>query len=277
MKWFTYTALDGTHFFGELTGLTEHGHFCITDYSRGYPVPLKIAKRFKTRFTFYDVKPPGFPPTGDAVEAQIVTPDAGKPPLVVGITGHRPDKLGGWRTPNPTYLSVLDHLKQALEHYRPDFVISGMALGVDQWAAELCLTLGIRFIAAVPFKGQESKWPPQAKAKYDWLVSRAHQVCVISEGGYSPQKMFLRDKWIVDYSHVMVAVWNGSDGGTAHTVSYAKQVGKPIYFVPCDPPQVQYTNSPTIMQVIEGAKPQAVLEEEKAEAAEAFKRKVILE
>ena len=201
-----------------------------------------------------------------------------KTPLVIAVTGHRPDKLGGYKLPNPTYIHVMQELRKAFEYYKPDFVIVGMAIGTDQWAAELCLTMGIRFIAAIPFDGQDGKWPPHVRSKYQWLLSRAHQACVISPGPYDGKKMFLRDKWMVDYSQLLVAVWNGSEGGTAITVAYAKSVDKPIYFVPVDPPAVPTVAPPqyVVQAQIVGNKPQALVAEEKQEAAKPFHRKVDL-
>lgn len=158
--------------------------------------------------------------------------------IILSVTGHRPDKLGGYRVPNPTYIHVVNGLRQAFEHYKPDGVIVGMALGVDQWAAELCLTMGIPFHAAIPFEGQESRWPGSSQAKYHWLLSRAASKHIICEGGYHPAKMHTRNAWMVDHSGLLVAAWNGTDGGTAACVGYAQKVKKPIYFIPLDPPKV---------------------------------------
>ena len=46
-----------------------------------------------------------------------------------------------------------------LERARPDAVISGMALGWDQAVARATADLGIPWVAAITFEGQESKWP----------------------------------------------------------------------------------------------------------------------
>lgn len=79
--------------------------------------------------------------------------------MIVAFTGYRPDKLGGYKLPNPTYLHVFQQIEKSLKELQPQKVISGMALGVDQWAANIAHRLGIPFIAAVPFLGQEKAWP----------------------------------------------------------------------------------------------------------------------
>lgn len=150
-------------------------------------------------------------------------------PLVVGITGHRPDKLGGWRW-CPTHAKVINDLRRAIIHLRPGYIITGMALGVDQWAAEIAIELGVPFIAAVPFDGQEGTWPPAAQNKYRQILSNAYRIYTVSPGPYEAWKMAERNKWVVANCHKLLAVWDGSrDGGTSHCVDYAERVGREIF------------------------------------------------
>lgn len=155
--------------------------------------------------------------------------------LVVAVTGHRPDKLGGYKIPNPLYDLVLAGLDEAFEQLKPSYVLTGMAIGVDQWAAEMCLNKGIPYVAAVPFDNQDKIWPPHVKAKYHWLLSKAYARYNISPGEYEGWKMQARNKWMVDSCQQVIAVWNGTPGGTANCVGYAVEVGKPIHYVPLPP------------------------------------------
>lgn len=155
--------------------------------------------------------------------------------MIVGVTGHRPDKLGGYYTPNAVYNAVMAGLDKALAELKPSCVITGMAIGVDQWMAELCHNRGIPYVAAIPHTGQEEIWPPQAKAKYNYLVSHANAAYVISPGPYTPQKMHIRNRWMVDSAQAVIAVWNGSQGGTAACVGYAQACAKPIHWVQLPP------------------------------------------
>lgn len=156
--------------------------------------------------------------------------------MILAVTGHRPDKLGGWKVPNPTQLAVMDLMDQALLELMPDFVITGMSLGVDQWMAELCILNEIPFIAAVPFEGQEKVWPPHSQAKYVQLLSRAHETIFVSDPGYASWKLQLRNEWMVNKSDMLLAVFNGSSGGTANCVAYAKKQKRKIRFI--DPPSL---------------------------------------
>lgn len=147
---------------------------------------------------------------------------------VVAFTGHRPDKLGGYRTPNRKYNWVCWRIEEELLKLEPEKAISGMALGVDQWGARICVRLGIPFIAAIPFVGQESQWPESSQRDYKALLTKASEIVIVSEGGYSPAKMQLRNQWMVDKCEVLMAIWDGSSGGTGNCVRYAQNVNRQI-------------------------------------------------
>lgn len=155
--------------------------------------------------------------------------------MIISMTGHRPDKLGGYYTPNVVQLAVVDGLKKVFSDLKPSCVITGMALGVDQWAAEICAANGIPFIAAIPFHGQEGKWPEHAQKRYHALLAKAHKAWIISPGPYDPVKMHIRNHWMVDACNLLVAVYDGSPGGTGKCVAYAEKVGRNIHFLKLAP------------------------------------------
>jgi uncharacterized phage-like protein YoqJ len=139
---------------------------------------------------------------------------------VVAFTGHRPDKLGGYRWSHIQEF-VCRALRWRLIRLRPALCISGMALGVDQWAASICCELGLPWDAYVPFLGQESAWPADSQREYSRLLKLARRVQVCSPGEYSAKKMQWRNMAMVNECDVLLAVWDGSDGGTANCVRYA--------------------------------------------------------
>lgn len=144
------------------------------------------------------------------------------------VTGHRPDKLGGYRECK-MHSRVKEAIREALKRLTPDYGITGMAQGVDQWFAEECLALGIPFIAAIPFKGQEKMWPTEAQLRYHELLGKAHAKETICLGGFAGWKMQKRNEWMVNQSHEVLAVWDGSSGGTANCVAFAEKLGRPIH------------------------------------------------
>jgi uncharacterized phage-like protein YoqJ len=151
--------------------------------------------------------------------------------MIVSFTGHRPDKLGGYKLPNPTYLHVCRQIDKTLQEIKPEKIISGMALGVDQWAANIAIKLGIPFIAAVPFIGQEKAWPLPSQKIFNKLIERAAEVVIVSEGGYSAAKMQIRNEWMVDRADKVIAIWDGTPGGTGNCVKYAQSKSKEIIFI----------------------------------------------
>lgn len=143
---------------------------------------------------------------------------------IVGVTGHR-QLLHSHQAVSLVSGNLLTTLG-ATE------VITGMALGFDQIIAEVCLAMGIPFIAAIPCKDQEKLWTKPQQEKYHLLLSQASRLVMVDEGEYAPWKMMKRNQWIVDNCVQMLSYWNGSkEGGTAHCLRYAKQQKRPVEFV----------------------------------------------
>lgn len=140
------------------------------------------------------------------------------------VTGHRPVKLGGYA---PEAQDILYRFAvRVLSEYDPDEVISGMALGWDTAIARAAIYLAVPLVAAVPFVGQEEAWPAASQRTYNELLSRAEHVEVITSGGYSPQAMQLRNEWMVDHCDILLALWDGSAGGTGNCVRYANRFAR---------------------------------------------------
>lgn len=153
----------------------------------------------------------------------------------VMVTGHRPPRIGGYQTPNPTeqwVRSAINEILQGLLRKGVDVEgITGMALGTDQIFAEECIRLGIPFIAALPTVGQEKRWPSESQARYHRLLKQASQIVIVDETpGYSVDdpkiKFILRNKWMLDHADMVISVWTGvTRGGTAHASLDAERRG----------------------------------------------------
>jgi uncharacterized phage-like protein YoqJ len=157
--------------------------------------------------------------------------------LRVAITGHRPPKIGGYDPDTPLRKWVREQLRKTLDEIRPNLAYSGMALGTDQDFAEIVLEMGIPLIVVLPFRGQEDSWPEQAQFHYWRLVHQARQVITVCEPGYAAWKMQRRNERLVDEIEdgTLIAVWDGSTGGTANCVKYAQLCQNPIIRI--DPTQ----------------------------------------
>lgn len=151
--------------------------------------------------------------------------------MIISFSGHRPDKLGGYNIPNPTYIHICNQIEGKLKELKPEKIISGMALGVDQWAAYIALKLNVPFIAAIPFKDQDKVWPSHSQNIYRVLLKYAEKQVVVCEGNYAAYKLQQRNEWMVDNSDLVIAIWNGTNGGTANCINYAKSKNKEIIYI----------------------------------------------
>lgn len=149
--------------------------------------------------------------------------------MILTVTGHRPNKIGGYNPNSSLRVKVRSKIYDFLVEHKPELAVSGMAIGVDQEFAAICDQLNIPFIAAIPFLGQEKKWPTDTQAHYQELLALAQEVVTVSDGGYAAYKMQKRNRWMVDKATDILAVWDGTTGGTANCVAYAEAVNKPIY------------------------------------------------
>ena len=111
---------------------------------------------------------------------------------------------------------------------KPEAVIVGMAQGWDQAVGFAAMSLGITVHAAVPFEGQENKWPPAAQQEYRNLLLCCATRTVVFPGGYCAYAMQLRNEWMVDRCNQLMAMWDGSPGGTANCIKYANKRGVPV-------------------------------------------------
>lgn len=162
--------------------------------------------------------------------------------MIIGITGHRQSKLPyGYKLPNPCYIYVCQELDRTLKQLNSEKVITGMCTGVDQWMANICIKLNIPFVAAIPFEGQEKRWSKSEQDIYFKLLNKASEIIIVSSGGYSAQKMQIRNQYIVDNCDLLIAVYNGTSGGTKNTIDYAKTKHKRI--VTIDPARPSYNDN----------------------------------
>lgn len=142
------------------------------------------------------------------------------------FTGHRPEKLKiGEKTARAL---IRQGIQRAYAAGYTTF-ISGMARGIDLWAADIVLEErrhhpDMYLICAVPHPDFEKRWNAAAQQLYSTILQQADLTRIIcpsfSMGAY--QK---RNIWMVDHSSLVLAYYNGGAGGTANTIAYAKSQG----------------------------------------------------
>lgn len=155
-------------------------------------------------------------------------------------TGHRqksfPFRYGIDIQKHSAYLqALLQKIEFAITEYGITHFISGMALGVDLDFAEIVLKLRnkypITLECAIPCPNQTLKWNDTDKLRYESILKRADKISLISER-YTPECMLKRNRYMVDKSELVIAVFNGIEqGGTWHTINYARKTDTAIELI----------------------------------------------
>ena len=156
------------------------------------------------------------------------------------FTGYRPAKLPfGYDEECPLALDFRKRLRETIEililqGYR--HFISGGAQGMDIMAAETVLDLQKRYPdvtleMAIPFEGQAGRWPESYRARWRRCVESADVVTVLSHE-YTKSCLFARNRYLVTQADLLLACYDGKEGGTKHTVEYAQCSGRPVCLIP---------------------------------------------
>ncbi len=145
------------------------------------------------------------------------------------FTGHRPEKLDA--SEDEIVRGLKKEIRTAIADGFQTF-ISGMARGVDLWAAEIVLDLRdagepLRLICASPYKGFEVRWSREWQERYRQVMEKADLVRFICPE-YSRDCFQRRNEWMVDHSARVIAAYNGQPSGTRNTIVYAKKQKVPV-------------------------------------------------
>ena len=150
----------------------------------------------------------------------------------VCFTGHRSEKLSLSEAEVKAGLTA--QIKKAIADGYTTF-IPGMGKGVDLWAGEIVCKLRdhgsrIKLVAANPYDGFGKGWPAEWKSLHKEILEKAdfvENVCPSFHKGC----FLVRDKWMLDHSDLVIAVFHGAPGGTKFTIDYAKKQGGKVSFV----------------------------------------------
>ena len=147
--------------------------------------------------------------------------------MIVSGTGHR--KIFDRYYPHRSWNKVCEETTRILEELKPTLIWSGGAMGFDSLIIDAAMAIGIAYSMAIPFKGQESRWNLESQERYQSYIKGAESVVIVSDGGYSVDKMQARNEYLVNNCDTLIALFNPRQGGgTMNCLNYAKKVGKPI-------------------------------------------------
>lgn len=156
------------------------------------------------------------------------------------FTGHRPQSLPfGFNEQDERCVKLKRLLREEIERQITEegvtHFISGMAIGVDMYAAEIVLDLKAKYPhitleSAIPCETQAVKWPSVLRERYYLIASKCDKETTIQRH-YTADCMHRRNRYMVDCSDTVIAVWDGRPGGTGKTVAYAEAKGKIVILI----------------------------------------------
>ena len=160
------------------------------------------------------------------------------------FTGHRPDKLPwGFDERDPRCIAMKHSMAREIEDlYLRGFrhFISGMAQGCDLYFAEAALALreqhsDLTVEGAVPCPTQADRWPENQRRRWRDILARC-DLETVTQQRYDRFCMFRRDRYMIDRSAAVLAVFDGTPGGTQYTLNYAMEKKLEIILLdPLDP------------------------------------------
>lgn len=153
--------------------------------------------------------------------------------MKICVTGHRPNKLYGYDITTSKYIKLKDKFKELLIQNSCTEAITGMALGADMVFAIAVLELknqgyDIKLHCAIPCRNHSYKWTKAYQDLYNYILKKADIVKLVTDEDYKPWLMQKRNEYMVDIADKVIAVWDGSKGGTYNCVKYAEKKDKEI-------------------------------------------------
>lgn len=156
------------------------------------------------------------------------------------FTGHRPKSFPwGYNERDPECIQLkavlAEQIATLVEQGVTDW-LSGMALGVDLWCAQIVLDLkkknsAMKLHCILPCEDQERKWTAETQTLYRSILGQADEVFYVSRG-YHSDCMLERNRYMVDRASILLAVYNGAyRSGTGATVRYAQKSNRKVIII----------------------------------------------
>ena len=160
--------------------------------------------------------------------------------LTACFTGHRPQKLPwSFNEEDPrckkmkqlTKLKIENSIKNGYHSF-----LCGMALGFDLICAEIVIDLKktypyLKLIGVLPCKNQTNKWETKQKERYASILKQVDIVKCLYDSYIGKKCMFERNRYMIDHSSLVIALFNGKLGGTWQTIGYAQKKGIKIEII----------------------------------------------
>ena len=149
-------------------------------------------------------------------------------PYAVCFSGHRPEKLPKGNVLRIILSLLYSEIGDAIADGADTFY-TGMAQGVDLWAAEMVLSFrqkypSLRLIGASPYPQFGAGLTGEALYRYQTVLHAADEVIQVSPHYY--KGVFRqRNQYMVSHSRRLIAIVMDMQSGTGQTLRMAKRAG----------------------------------------------------
>lgn len=170
----------------------------------------------------------------------------------IGLTGHRPPKLGGYDLATPSYAKLRADLAQyirfQLSQHSHVCCHTGMALGADTIWGLAILDMKQAFPGRVllhaetPYLAQVNAWFKQsdrntwaylrANADFETVYDPEFETNIVTVGArHAGNILNARNHGMVNACDLMLALYDGTPSGTGNCVTYAQKQGVPVVMI----------------------------------------------
>lgn len=152
---------------------------------------------------------------------------------VIAVSGYKPHEIGVFKEKHEQlpYLkkAMKRKIKEIVEEYGTEWIVTSGQAGIELWAAEACLELkkeGIQLKLATiaPFYSQEEKYPEATKELYRLVWEASDYKDYITKRPYeSPGQLRMKNEFIVQKTDAMILVYDETTDGTPKFYEEAAQ------------------------------------------------------
>ncbi|AXG66578.1 putative ssDNA binding protein [Dickeya phage vB_DsoM_JA33] len=156
--------------------------------------------------------------------------------MILGFTGHRPNRLGGFTPCAKKKLYRFAH-RILLKLDTDVTIVQGCALGFDQAIATAAIEQGHKVISMIPYLGFNARWPVESVFELDGILNRSSEVrvCIDKETfeliDNPAFALNFRNEKIVDEADTLFALACGAPSGTQNCVDYALRQNKRVVYL----------------------------------------------
>lgn len=151
----------------------------------------------------------------------------------VCFSGHRPEKFPDKGDENSPITGVIKSIlyKEIKDCINDGYncFITGLARGVDNWAADIIIELKIKgkdlkFVCVRPYEEYGNDWKGFDKWNLSHILEKADDIVTLSKE-YTKDCLKKRNIYMVDHSQKLIAIISNYRSGTGQTIRYAQKKG----------------------------------------------------